>query len=239
MVPKDTSQIKSKYFDFNELSKSRGHIACEYKGWNGLSVTKFDIPKGKRLSNSFINSHYHDLYDKEKIFVITKGSLKLRTEGYQIPLGKYDAVDFVSGSQEYQMNSSEDSTAFMISAKDLETFTGKPVFFNFKKDIEARDLWGGQCISKPYEGLGLTLVLFDLKPGFKFEDKGHTNEQITWLTMGLIDFHINGKHRTITPGIGVDIGPNHVHGGISSGAIGFDAFFPKRQEVKYKKEVTR
>ena len=53
MVPKDTSQIKSKYFDFTELSKSKGHIACEYKGWNGLSVTKFDIPKGKRLSNSF------------------------------------------------------------------------------------------------------------------------------------------------------------------------------------------
>ena len=234
MVPKDTSQIKSKYFDFTELSKSRGHIACEYKGWNGLSVTKFDIPKGKRLSNSFINSHYHDLYDKEKIFVITKGSLGLRTEGYQISLGKYDAVDFVSGSQKYQMSSSEDSTVFMISAKDLKTFTGKPVFFNFKKDIEAKDLWGGQCISRPYEGRGLTLVLFDLKPGFKFEDKGHTNEQITWLTEGKMDFYSNGKNKTITVDVGVDIGPNHIHGGVSSGAIGFDAFFPKRNEEKYK-----
>ena len=36
---------------------------------------------------------------------------------------------------------------------------------------------------------------------------------------------------------GVDIGPFHKHGGISNGAIGFDAFFPKRNEKKYKREV--
>ena len=234
---KDTSQIKSRYFNFSELPKSRGHIASEYKGWNGLCVVKFEIPKGKDLTNSFINSHYRDLCEKEKIFVVTKGIL--RFEGYKVSLGKYDAADLVSGSQEYQMNSLEDSTVFMVSAKDLEIFTGKPIFFNFKKDIEARDFWGGQCISRPYEGKGLTLVLFDLKPGFKFEDKGHSNEQITWLTTGKMDFHANGIHKTITSDIGVDIGPNHVHGGVSGGALGFDAFFPKRQETKYKKEIAR
>ena len=31
MATKDTSQIKSRYFDFNELSKSRRHNAFEYK----------------------------------------------------------------------------------------------------------------------------------------------------------------------------------------------------------------
>ena len=47
---KDTSQIKSRYFNYNELSKSRGHIASEYiKGWNGLYVVKFAITKGKDL----------------------------------------------------------------------------------------------------------------------------------------------------------------------------------------------
>ena len=230
---------KSNYFNFNELSKSDDLNGSEYRGWNGLSIIKFNILKGKSLSDSFINSHYHDLREKEKIFVITKGNVELKSEEYKIFLEKYDAVDFVSKSQKYQMLCLENATAFMISAKDLETFVGKPIFFSFKKDIEARNLWGGQCISRPYEGRGLTLVLFNLKPGFKFEDKGHANEQITWLTEGLMNFHADGKHKTITPDIGVDVGPNHLHGGISSGAIGFDAFFPKRQEVKYTKKETR
>jgi len=230
---------KSSYFNFNKLPKSDDLIASEYRGWNGLSIIKFNISKGKCLTNSFINSHYRDLCEKEKIFVVTKGKLELKSEEYKILLEKYDAVDFVSKSQKYQMRCLENSTSFMISAKDLETFVGKPIFFNFKKDIEAKDLWGGQCISRPYEGRGLTLVLFNLKPGFKFEDKGHANEQITWLTEGLMNFYADGKHKTITPDIGVDVGPNHLHGGISSGAIGFDAFFPKRQEVKYKKKETR
>ena len=31
----------------------------------------------------------------------------------------------------------------------------------------------------------------------------------------------------------IDIGPKHPHGGVSNGAIGFDAFYPKREEQKY------
>ena len=135
------------------------------------------------------------------------------------------------------MTSLENSTIYMISSRDLMNASGKTVFFNFKNDIESKDLWGGQCISRPYEGLGLTVVLFDLKPGFKFEDKGHPNEQITWLILGKMDFHANGMHKTMNPDVGVDIGPNHLHGGISGGATGFDAFFPKRQESKYNSKL--
>ncbi len=123
----------------------------------------------------------------------------------------------------------------MIGAKDTKICKDKSFFFNFKKDIEARNLWGGQIISRPYEGKELTLVLFDLKPGFKFEDKGHANEQITWLTNGEMAFYSNGNKKTLTVDLGVSIGPNHVHGGVSGGALGFDAFFPKRIEEKYKK----
>ena len=80
-----------------------------------------------------------------------------------------------------------------------------------------------------------TLVLFDLKKGFEFEDKGHENEQITWLIEGKMNFHSNGESKTLTSeNGGIDIGPNHPHGGVSAGAIGFDAFFPKRQEAKYR-----
>ena len=41
-------------------------------------------------------------------------------------------------------------------------------------------------------GLDINVVLFDLKKGFKFFDKGHSNEQITWLISGSMDFY-SGK----------------------------------------------
>jgi len=236
MDSKNISQINSKYFDFKTLTKHGDHLVCQHVGWSGLSIIKFDIKKGKNLNNSFIDSYYPDLCNKEKIFAITKGALELKSAEYQISLGKFDAVDLISESQNYQINCLEDSTVFMVSSKNLKNFNGKPVFFNFKKDITIKDLWGGQCISRPYEGRGLTLVLFDLKTGFKFEDKGHSNEQITWLIDGSMDFHANNNNKTLTPDNGVDIGPNHIHGGISAGAIGFDAFFPKRDETKYKRQ---
>jgi quercetin dioxygenase-like cupin family protein len=233
---KSSTKNKSEYFDFKKLSRSiENIIAYEYIGWNGLNVTKFYLPAKTNISNSLIDQHYPDLIKKEKIFVTTQGNLKLKSDEFNALFKEFDAVDFASARQNYTFNSLEDTTIFMIGAKDSKFNDSKNHFFNFKKDIKAKDLWGGQIISRPYEGMDLTLVLFDLKPGFKFEDKGHSNEQITWLTKGLMEFYANGEKKTITPDIGVDIGPNHVHGGVSSGAIGFDAFFPKRQETKYKK----
>ena len=50
-----------------------------------------------------------------------------------------------------------------------------------------------------------------------------------------MNFHSNGESKTLTSeNGGIDVGPNHSHGGVSAGAIGFDAFFPKRQEAKYR-----
>ena len=140
-----------------------------------------------------------------------------------------------SKNQKYEILAKKNSVFFIVSAKNLESQEGSNFFFNFKKDLKKKDLWGGQCISRVYDGKGLTVVLFDLKNGFKFEDKGHANEQITWLIDGKMDFYSNGENKTLTPeNGGVDIGPHHVHGGVSSGALGFDAFFPKREEVRYK-----
>ena len=49
-----------------------------------------------------------------------------------------------------------------------------------------------------------------------------------------MDFYTNNIHKKLNINNGVDIGPYHLHGGVSGGAKGFDVFFPKRQEVKYK-----
>ena len=71
--------------------------------------------------------------------------------------------------------------------------------------------------------------MFDLKKGFKFYDKGHSNEQITWLVSGSMNFYSH-KLKDKLSKKGIDIGSFHQHGGLSNGAIGFDAFFPKRSE---------
>ena len=77
--------------------------------------------------------------------------------------------------------------------------------------------------------------MFDLKKGFKFHDNGHKNEQITWLINGEMMFYANTKKKLLKTDEGISIWKNHAHGGLSNGAIGFDAFFPKRRENRYKK----
>ena len=54
----------------------------------------------------------------------------------------------------------------------------------------------------------LTSVLFDLKRGFKFEDKGHSNEQITWLIKGNMDFNANSKRRSFVKTTVLALVPN-------------------------------
>ena len=78
--------------------------------------------------------------------------------------------------------------------------------------------------------------MFDLKPGFKFHDEGHINEQITWVIKGNMDFYVSKIKKKLNSNEGVDIGKSDFHGGLSNGAIGFDAFYPKREEKKYHKK---
>ena len=54
------------------------------------------------------------------------------------------------------------------------------------------------------------------------------------LRLSDIEKRINQELTDLT---GVDIGPNHEHGGVSNGAIGFDAFFPKRESGKYMQPI--
>lgn len=224
---------QSKYFSFGELSRRQGRATvAEHLGWNGLSVARLEMSQG-----ALLGPYHSGSPGRENIIVVTKGALELKLEQYQAALGQYDAVNFTSNLPGYQLSCSEAATAFLISVGGVKPEAARPpVIFNFEKDLEARDLWGSQCISRPYEGGSLTLVLFDLKPGFTFEDKGHANEQITWLTNGSMAFYANGEHRTMTTEVGVDIGDHHVHGGVSDGAVGFDAFYPKKQEAKYTRE---
>jgi quercetin dioxygenase-like cupin family protein len=230
--------MDTNYFNFIENLKSNKNIDFfSYTGWSGLQVVKLLIPKSKKITNLQLDESFPHLVNKEKIFISTENNIEFKSDDMNKTLINFDAVDIVSKNIKYEFSSLKDTFIFMISSSKSETSEGKSIYFNFKKDLEARNLWGGQIISRPYEGKELTVVLFDLKPGFKFEDKGHANEQITWLTEGKMDFYSNNKKKLLKTDIGVSIGPNHLHGGVSGGALGFDAFFPKRNEDKYKTDT--
>lgn len=224
----------SDYFRFSDLTQPLGDISvCNFSGWSGLELFKFNLPMGKSISNLHISEFRPDVDDKEKIFFTTEGNIKFVYENLNLELKKFDAVDLSDGKN-YSFEALEETFLFMVTSKNSQKINEKIKIFNFKKDLEKRDLWGGQIISRPYEGKELTLVLFELKSGFKFDDKGHPNHQITWLTSGEMDFYSNGKKDLLNSDKGISIGPNHLHGGISKGAVGFDAFYPKRIEEKYK-----
>ncbi len=232
--------MDTNFFNFTENLKSHKNINFfSYTGWSGLQVVKLLIPKSKKITNSQLDEIFPHLVNKEKIFISTENNIEFKSDDIDKTLNNLDAVDIVSKNIKYEFYSLKDAFIFMISSSKSDAPHGKSIYFNFKKDLEARNLWGGQIISRPYEGKELTVVLFDLKPGFKFEDKGHANEQITWLTEGEMDFYSNDKKKLLKTDIGVSIGPNHLHGGVSGGALGFDAFYPKRNEDKYKTNTNK
>ena len=82
------------------------------------------------------------------------------------------------------------SLFFLISCPNLKKIKLKK--YNFLRDSKKLNLWGGKCISRVCETDKMTTVFFSLKKGFRFEDNGHHNEQITFLTNGSMLFY-NGK----------------------------------------------
>ena len=226
--------MKSKYFNFEDSTESFENIkVSNIKGWSGLEVFKFFLTKGTTLTSNVFNNYRPDLYNKEKIFFMTDGETQIESEEFSCDMQKYDAIDLTK-EQNYNFKSINHSSIYMISSNNSEKVNSNSTYFNFIKDISKKDLWGGQIISRPYEGSQFTLVLFELKPNFKFDDSGHENEQITWLTEGEMSFYSEKDKQNLKIDMGISIGSNHAHGGISNGAIGFDAFFPKRSEISYK-----
>ena len=231
----ETTQSKSKYFNFNEAVNFNLHKVSTFEGWNELFVLKLNILKEEIISNSYFKKNFSKIYNKEKILVVVKGKLSFENEDNNFTLKEFDAVNIYSDEKKYKIICEENTTAFLVSAKKLKTSTSPDVFFfNFRKDIKPVDLWGGKIISRPYEGKKLNLVLFEIKKGFTFQDQGHYNEQVTWLVDGSMNFYVKDIKKRLSPSDGVDIGPYDLHGGVSDSAIGFDAFFPKREEKKYK-----
>lgn len=237
MIKKLKNKKKSKFFKFLPKKYGKTFKFYSFKGWNKSLIVKFVFDQPSEINNSFIKKNFPQILDKEKIFILTSGKIKFKSPYKSFDLKKLDAISIFSDNLEYNFNCKKKSELFVISSEKLKTKKQRPVYFNFKKDIKAIDIWGGKCLSRPYSGTDLNIVLFDLKKGFKFFDKGHSNEQITWLISGSMNFYSGKLKNKLTKNQGIDIGYFNSHGGLSNGAIGFDAFFPKRSERKYKNNI--
>ena len=80
MTP-DKIKKESEYFSFKELTMTIGDVTvCNYKGWSGLEIFKFLLPKEKKITNSLINDFKPELINKEKIFFTTNGNIKLESQ---------------------------------------------------------------------------------------------------------------------------------------------------------------
>ena len=230
--------MQSKYFNFNDNLKSKHVSSSHYTGWNGLLIIKLNITKDGIIDNDYIETNFPEIFNKEKVVVLISGKLLVDFKNKQKTLEEYDSINYFSDQLKYSLTCLEDAELFIISAKKIENSTSNDLlFFNFKKDIKVVDLWGGKIISRPYEGKKLNIVLFEIKKGFQFEDKGHLNEQVTWLINGSMNFYVRDIKKQLLSYEGVDIGSYDLHGGFSDGAIGFDVFYPKREEKKYKNNI--
>ena len=216
---------KKKKFSYDNrvVTKPWGNEYVVYRNSKKLSVTLLNIDYNKKTS-----LHCHPT--KKTGFIVLSGKALI-----QLGLWKATSKNYSSPSK-LMIRTGLFHSIKAISKKGLCALEFEtPV--NKKDLVRFKDSYGRE--KKPYEGKELTVVLFDLKQGFKFEDKGHDNEQITWLIDGEMAFYANEEKKKLTSDVAVSIGPNHVHGGVSGGALGFDAFFPKRIEEKYKKDLNK
>ena len=217
----------SKFFKFDNKQTNKNFKISFFNGWNRSLIIKILFKNSGKINNFFIKNYFPNIFDKEKIFITISGKPKFKSTKKNINLKKFDAICIFSDNYDYNFEGKKNTEFYIVSSEKFKKRKNKSIFFNFKKNIKKIDIWGGQCISRPYSGIDLNVVMFDLKRGFEFNDTGHSNEQITWLVSGSMSFY-SGKYRgRLYIKKGFDIGPFHKHGGLSNGAIGFDAFFQK------------
>ena len=220
----------SNFFKFK-----RKNISDVFKGWNSSCVLKLNLKKKTTKEYKDFLKIENNLKRKEKLIIVKKGKINIKLKNRSYEMSDLDTLNIFSNFKDIKLTTHSDSELYLICCLSTDKISKKPILFNFKKDIKPKNLWGGRCISRVYYGNKLNVVMFDLKKGFKFHDNGHKNEQITWLINGEMMFYANTKKKLLKTDEGISIWKNHAHGGLSNGAIGFDAFFPKRRENRYKK----
>jgi len=118
---------KSSYFDFKKSVNSDAFNFSIYTGWNSLVVMKFNLEKDQNLTSDFIKLKSPEIYDKEKILVVVKGTLKISSRKKNFLLKEFDALNFFS--DEYKIECKKNTIAYLVSAKNLTAYNKDSIFF--------------------------------------------------------------------------------------------------------------
>ena len=225
---------KSTFFNFIKIKNLKNYKISYYKGWHNLLILRIEFIKTTKEKIFFNNNQINKSNSVEKMLILSNGTAFVKEKNFKRKLKKFDCIHTNKSLKNFELQCKKGTQLFVIFGIKKPNMNGKINFFNFEKSLKKVDLWGGKCISRVFHGHGMTVVLFKLKKGFKFHDNGHKNEQITWVIKGKIKFYVKNKLLTLEANkTAVDIGSYDFHGGTSFGAIGFDAFSPKRPEKRY------
>jgi hypothetical protein len=222
-------KIKNKSF----LNFSNQKKINLFTGWNKSCILRINLKKNNKINSRDLFKKIKNFNTTEKLIIIKKGKIKILLKNKNFILKKLDGLNTFSKQKFFEVQCISNSEFFIIFSLTADKTSGAPYKFNFMKDLKLKNLWGGKCLSRVYYGKKINVVFFNLKKGFKFCDNGHKNEQITWLIKGKMRFYSNKLKKILNSENIISIGKMHVHGGYSDGAVGFDAFFPKRSEPKY------
>ena len=67
---------------------------------------------------------------------------------YKLYLKEYDAFNYLNVNEEFNLFSIDESILYMVSCDKANVLNEKSRFFNFKNNIEIRDLWGRPVLIK-------------------------------------------------------------------------------------------
>ena len=124
---------KSSYFDFKKSVNSDAFNFSIYTGWNSLVVMKFNLEKDQNLTSDFIKLKSPEIYDKEKILVVVKGTLKISSRKKNFLLKEFDALNFFS--DEYKIECKKNTIAYLVSAKNLTAYNKDSIFLILKMTL--------------------------------------------------------------------------------------------------------
>jgi quercetin dioxygenase-like cupin family protein len=81
---------------------------------------------------------------------------------------------------------------------------------------------------------GVMLTIFDFEPNCIVPKHDHSNQQITWVVSGTLEFELDGEKRLLRAGDGVLIPPGTPHGAVTldEPCRVVDAWHPIREDYK-------
>ena len=101
--------LKSNYFKFKNNPSIKNFWFSEYKGWNGLIIMKLNLQNNAIIENNSIKSKYFDVNDKEKIIILVKGNIEVKSNNKTYSLNEFDAVNFYADNTSYTIKSNSNS----------------------------------------------------------------------------------------------------------------------------------